>query len=414
MVQLDENDAEKPIAYMSKKLNSAQRNYSVTERECLAAVEAIRKFRCYLELQEFEVITVHSSLVWLMKQPELSGRLARWVLKLQAYKFTMSHRKGKDHIVPDALSRQHCEKISSLELSEPEVDLHSKHFFDDDYIALKEKINENSSKYTDLKIVDNFIYIRNEHYRGDPVQEERTWKLWIPKQLSPSLMSRFHNSKVACHGGVRRTLDLLNRNFFWPGMTNDVRNYIRACEVCKTTKSPNYIMKPEMGRGVISERPFQRLFVDIIGPYPRSKSGNIGILIVLDHLSKFHWLCPLNKFSSSAIQSFLLKNIFHVYGVPETLVSDNGSQFRANEFNAFLTSLGISHVYTAFYSPQSNASDRVNRSIISGILSFLKSDQKLWDENLSYISCALRNAIHQSIKCVHMGNLTNCYQNYNC
>lgn len=105
LVQLDDNKEEKPIAYMSRKLNSAQRNYSVTERECLAAIEAIQKFRCYLELQEFVVITDHSSLVWLMRQPNLSGRLARWVLKLQAYQFTISHRKGKDNIVPDALSR---------------------------------------------------------------------------------------------------------------------------------------------------------------------------------------------------------------------------------------------------------------------------------------------------------------------
>lgn len=75
LVQLDDNGAERPIAFMSKKLNSSQRNYSVTERECLAAIEAIKRFRCYIELQEFEVITDHSSLVWLMKQSDLSGRL---------------------------------------------------------------------------------------------------------------------------------------------------------------------------------------------------------------------------------------------------------------------------------------------------------------------------------------------------
>lgn len=63
LVQLDGNNEERPIAFMSKKLNSAQRNYSVTERECLAAIEAIKRFRCYLELQEFEVITDHSSLL---------------------------------------------------------------------------------------------------------------------------------------------------------------------------------------------------------------------------------------------------------------------------------------------------------------------------------------------------------------
>lgn len=77
LVQFDEEKNERPIAFMSKKLSTSQRNYSVTERECLAALEAIKKFRCYLELQDFEVITDHASLVWLMKQPDLSGRLAR-------------------------------------------------------------------------------------------------------------------------------------------------------------------------------------------------------------------------------------------------------------------------------------------------------------------------------------------------
>ncbi|XP_061389100.1 uncharacterized protein K02A2.6-like [Musca vetustissima] len=182
-------------------------------------------------------------------------------------------------------------------------------------------------------------------------------------------------------------------------MVRDVRDYIRNCEICKTTKSPNVVLKPPMGNLVETSRPFQRLYIDILGPYPRSKSGYIGLLIVLDHLSKFHWICPLRKFTATAIQEFLQKQIFHVYGVPEYIVSDNGSQFRANELNAFFTSLGIKHIYTALYSPQSNASERVNRSLIAGIRAFLKNDHKQWDQNLTAISCALRNSVHQAIKC---------------
>lgn len=115
---------------MSKKLNSAQRNYSVTERECLAAIEAIKRFRCYLEMQDFEVITDHSSLLWLMKQPDLTGRLTRWVFKLQSFKFSISHRKGKDHVVPDALSRIYCNDVSAVDIIEPEIDLASSAFED--------------------------------------------------------------------------------------------------------------------------------------------------------------------------------------------------------------------------------------------------------------------------------------------
>lgn len=396
LVQLDNQGQEKPVAFMSKKLNTAQRKYSVTERECLAAVEAIEKFRCYLELQEFEVITDHSSLVWLMRQPNLSGRLARWVLKLQSYKFTISHRKGKDNVVPDALSRIPDMEVASLDMG-PEIDLNSAMFSSSEYASLKSKLRENPEKWPDIKIIDRFVYKRTEHYNGSEQDEELCWKLWVPDGLRNDLIIRFHQHPMAAHGGMFKTLHLLRRYFFWPGIVRDVRDFVRNCDICKITKAPNFTMKPEMGKQTITERPFQRLYIDLLGPYPRSKSGHIGLLIVLDHLTKFHWLHPLRKFTSVAIRDYLEKNIFHCYGVPETIVSDNGSQFKANDLNAFFTSLGISHVYTALYSPQANASERVNRSLIAGIRAYLKDDQGRWDENLSAISCALRNSCHQSI-----------------
>lgn len=272
-MQLDDKGNEKPIAFMSKKLTTAQRNYSVTERECLAAVEAIKKFRCYLELQEFEVVTDHSSLLWLMRQTDLSGRLARWVFKLQPYKFSISHRKGKEHIVPDALSRIPCEEVSELYLIQPETDLNSPYYKDKDYLELQEKVKENLSKFPDIKIVDNYVYHRTEHYNGDEEQEEFAWKLWLPLRLRKETISRAHDSVVVAHGGMVKTLELLRRYFLLPGMVKDVRHYVRDCVVCKTTKSPSMIMKPPIINQTVSSRPFQRLYIDLLGPYPRSKSG---------------------------------------------------------------------------------------------------------------------------------------------
>lgn len=139
-------------------MSSAQRNYSVTERECLAAVEAINKFRCYLELQEFEVITYHSSLLWLMRQPDLSGRLARWILKLQTYTFTISHRRGEENVVPDELSRIPIDEVAEHTISEPEIDLNSPSFDDEEYENLRCKINNNQSKFPDFKVLDKYVY----------------------------------------------------------------------------------------------------------------------------------------------------------------------------------------------------------------------------------------------------------------
>ena len=87
------------------------RNYSVTELECLAAVLGIKKFRAYVEGMPFKVETDHASLKWLMSQKDLSGRLARWSLKLQAFDFSIEHRKGSANVVPDVLSRMHADEI---------------------------------------------------------------------------------------------------------------------------------------------------------------------------------------------------------------------------------------------------------------------------------------------------------------
>lgn len=105
----------------------------------------------------------------------------------------------------------------------------------------------------------------------------------------------------------------------------------------------------------------------------------------------------MRRFTSKSIIEFLEGNIFHHHGVPESVISDNGSQFKANDFNAFLTQYGIKNIYTPLYSPQSNASERVNRSIITAIRAYLRNDHRDWDTNISSISCALRNSFHQSI-----------------
>lgn len=101
------NGEERVLEFASRVLSPAERNYSVTERECLAVLWAVRKFRPYVEGTRFKVITDHSSLRWLVRLNNPTGRLARWALELQAYPFELEHRSGKLNDVPDALSRMY-------------------------------------------------------------------------------------------------------------------------------------------------------------------------------------------------------------------------------------------------------------------------------------------------------------------
>lgn len=403
LFQINENNEEQPIYYYSSKLTSAEKNYSVTERECLAVIKAIKKFRPYLEGYVFNVITDHSSLKWLMSTKDLSGRLARWSLKLQAYTFNILHRKGKDNIVPDCLSRQFSVDCFDLELCPSEdiceftIDLKDKSFTDKEYLDLISYVEENQEQLPDLKVSDGFVYKRTCHYIGDDIFDIKTWKLWIPSSLRSKLISDAHDPPDKAHGGIAKTLHRLRERFYWPYMPLEVRAYIKSCEKCQISKSPNFILRPPLGSSFMVERCFQHLYIDFLGPYPRTKKGNTKMFIVLDELSKFVLLEPLASSKNSLIITYLKERVFDVFGTPETILSDNGKEFNSKDFRSFLESKGIKLLFTPKYSPQSNSSERVNRSIVEAIRCYVK-EHSTWDQNIGEIASALRSSVHQTLR----------------
>ncbi|CAG2254636.1 unnamed protein product [Mytilus edulis] len=104
--QLDETGREHVIAYGGRSLSKAERNWSTSDLECLAVLEAIREHRSYLTV-EFTVFTDHKALQYLMQQKRVTGRLARWALELQEFNFKIVHKPGRQNVVADALSRRH-------------------------------------------------------------------------------------------------------------------------------------------------------------------------------------------------------------------------------------------------------------------------------------------------------------------
>jgi len=152
-----------------------------------------------------------------------------------------------------------------------------------------------------------------------------------------------------------------------------------------------------MTQQIVSERPFQTIYIDFIGPYPRSKSGNIGAIVALDHFSKFVWSKPVRSMNTNSLKTFLEEDIFFIFGVPEKIMSDNGPQLTSNAFKTFLENYGITHLLTGIYAPQANAVERVNRNIVAGIRAYVDKNQKNWDEVLYWITWALRSTINQAV-----------------
>jgi transposase InsO family protein len=368
---------ERPVVFYSKKFNSAQKNYSTTERECLAVVWAVEKFRPYVEGRPFDVITDHASLKQMNSFKNQNSRLFKMSMRLQGYDYNIVPRKGVDNVVPDALSR-------AIE----EIELTSSHFITDTwYQNLKTRVMADPTAFPKYHYDDHFLY------RVLP-GNRRT--LVIPIPLRTELLRENHDDVTSGHQGVFKTLGRLKTKYFWPTMSKDVKNYVANCEVCKASKAVHQITRPPMGQQKQAENCWQTVSVDLIGPLTPSKNGHKYILSVVDVFSKFPLVFPLRNATAKPIIKLLENFVFLTFNVPKVLMSDNGKQFVGKEFESFLRKYNVRHHTTPYYHPQANPVERVNKVIGETIRCYVRESQDRWDENLSQIGAAMRSAVHCS------------------
>lgn len=279
-----------------------------------------------------------------MSLRDLSGRLARWSLQLQAFDFSIEHRKGAENVVADTLSRMpvDSEVIAEEIVNEDILDFETTAFESEEYVELRRTILENQERLPDLKVDNERIYIRMKHFEEETMEFE--WKLWIPQDITYPLIEQAHNYTESVHEGINKTLNRLRTFYYWPRMASQVKQYINNCQVCKETKSANQIMRPPIGKEVVTERPFQKIYIDFLGKYPRSKKGNSYIFIVVDHFTKFTFLHAIKEATSQNVIKFLENQVFQIFGTPEIIHSDNGKQFVSKMLEEMIKAYKITHL----------------------------------------------------------------------
>lgn len=375
------DDGKRIIGYYSKKLSSTQRKYAATEKECLAVLMAVENFRHYIEGTTFTVITDCKSITWLFSitAANANSRLLRWALKLQSYDFVLQYRKGKDNVLADCLSR-----INTIRI------------LDQNYTELIDKIVKAPHDYKNFKVTGKCIY----KYVEEPLKfrdKRFEWKYYPPESERLSLIEYVHNP---AHLGYEKTLSALKEKYFWPQMASEVKTFCKNCLPCKTSKGININPTPTMGsQKKYCDYPFQFITLDYVGPFPSSGKGKFTcLLVVTDVFSKFIMVQPFRQATASSLVQFLEQAIFLLFGVPEMVLTDNGSQFTSKDFAALLKQYGVKHWLTPSYHPQVNNTERVNKVVTTAIRATLKGNHKHWTENLQQIACAIRNSVHDSTK----------------
>ena len=197
-----EDQGEQIVAYASRSLTKAERNYSTTELECLAVKWGIWKMRDYLEGYHFTILTDHLSPEWLGQMDNPSGRIARWAMKLSQWDYTIKYQKGSDNLLADTLSRQPL----------PTCVVTSQNYW---YHRRKRMVEEDAKAHPEYTVKNGRLYRLILHTldfnEADPSSQ---WKICVPRAEQGRVLKEEHDEPVAGHLGIAKTLARLARKYY--------------------------------------------------------------------------------------------------------------------------------------------------------------------------------------------------------
>ena len=439
----------RPIGYWSRSLTKAEKNYSATERECLAIVWSVLLLRPYLEGAPFVIRTDHDSLRWLLNIADVSGRLARWRLRLSEFDFEVVHRPGVKHQAADALSRMQTNGEDASRMDDEIPCFLAEHHRDTEAIetvatvicgneTLPERVIDwpkpskriamegvmaivEEDKNVEAISVEEFL----QEQARDPYCQERMEKLGleeegavfeidqfgilcrrakldgamqkvVPKTLRDRLLYLSHYPRLAGHPGQSTMYNSLRRQFFWPFMANDVYQMVKECRSCAAVRGTPFRHQKFL-KLFPATGPMEFVAMDFLGPLPKSHSGKRHVLVITDRFTKLSRAIPLRDTNATTTALAFLEHWVFVYGAPTYLLTDRGANFTAKFFQAVCSSLGVKNLFTTAYHPQTNGqSERFNRTLISRLKHYVAEHQRDWDQYIYPLTYAYNMQVHKS------------------
>jgi hypothetical protein len=375
----------KHVAYFSEKLSGSSLNYSTYDKELYSLVRVLETWQHYLWPKEFVIYYYHESLKHIRGQAKLNKRHAKWVEFIENFPYIIKHKKGKDNVIADALSRcytmlpQLDHKFFGLESRK---ELYATDFdFKDAYENCREGGTWN--KYV---MCDGLLYRANKFC----VPASSICLLFWQEAHGGGLMGQFR---------VKKTENVLAAHFFWSKMRRDVERYVSWCTTCNKAKSrlnPHGLYMPLSVPSV----PWEDISMYFVLGLPRTKRGRDSIFVVVDHFSKMaHFILRHNSDNVSHVADLFFAEIVRLRGVPNTIVSDRDAKFLSHFLRTLWLKLGTKLLFSTTCRPQTDGQTEVVNRILSTMLrAALKPNLKLWEECLHHNEFAYNRFVHSTAK----------------
>ena len=389
-----------PLAYHSKTLDSTEKKWSATEKELFGIVSASRKWAPYCS-NSVIFHTDHQPLKYIRKQKDPRGKLARWLIELENYDYRVEYVPGKDNVEADYLSR--------IEIPDDKEELESTQekscvYFNEEVLPTLEIIRRHQQE--DSQVKDAMIQLATSNkietgiyksYANLNVANGIIWKgdrILIPKTLQTKVMQEYHGQY---HPGVENTTLLLKTRFYWRGMEKSIKDFVGTCRTCIQTK----VSKVQRSETQIPETPNcrERLCIDI-ACMPKSNREKSYILQMIDANSKFVATAALDDQQAETIRKVLWPKWFSYFGIPRSLLSDQGKNVDGKVIRDLCKRLNIIKMHSSPYHPEGNGSTERSIGSVKGIIRAMCQSRGVaavdWDLLLDEATLAYNNTVNKS------------------
>lgn len=484
------NGNDKPVAYASRSLNQAEKNYCTIEKELLAIVWAVKHFRPYLFGRKFLIYTDHRPLVYLYGMSNPSSRLTKFRCQLEEYDFTVEYITGKRNTTADALSRiiltsdelktisQSVEnnifaltrsKTKEIDENNFEKNTNSNLHNGIDHpgvVELLKKPDEvcklrliDEKEFNELKLhnktikiqkknnikydeISNVIYMKWESRSASSLDEslrdlitfcrkvkvtelviiinerdvplikqlmqyaqklnDENIKLSILKNVrhindkdtKQLIMNDFHMLPTGGHAGINRMYQNIKRYYFWSGIRKDVEHFVKHCDDCQRFKYKKKNIEP-LTITTTASTAFQRIYLDLVGPLEVDAENKRYIITIQCELSKYVEAYAIENKEAETVAEIFVKNFILRYGIPNDIITDQGTEFLASLFVEVCKLLKICQLHSTAYHHETLGSLENSHKCLGAFLRMqITNHQEAWSTWLPYWCFAYNNTVH--------------------
>ena len=427
----------RPLGFNSQTFNKTEQNYPIYDRELLAVIRGLRCWKHLLRNTVYPVlvITDHANLQYYREPQKIGPRVNGYLADLADYNIQLVYRPGATNradalsrrpdavpveesdlvlVLPDHLFVNPEAPATKFQTTRTDPDAYESDTTlvesdsDTDVASDSESEGENPkvirARATSLSTGRVSAYELDTRIMDIQKIEARTLRRWRISHglrqcgtlwckdgavavvgndtLKRGVISLFHDSTTAGHPGIAKTLAMVSRFYWWPGIKDFVTEYVKGCHICQMTKTNTHPTRPALSPITTdpTARPFEVISLDFIVKLPLS-NGFDTILTITDHdCSKAAIFIPCNEtIDAPGVAQLYAANVFPHYGIPTRVISDRDPRFASNFSRELCNILKIAQNVSSAYHPQTDGqSERTNQSLEQYLRIYCGTRQEQW------------------------------------